>query len=266
MLRRTTSKSTLSSAYFVQKIARLFREFSNLFITMAENVTEEARLQFLAQIATMTNRRNWNGKKLQLLLKAPNFGDLVAGFINSHEPVPLPETLPEPTTKFALSIDLGIITVPADYVHGTCLKTFFDLNRKKFYDVNTDISDTNFPTPSRILKPGDKLHVRAYNQIVSGTTTSEERMAFLTEQKANVYTGAQGASLVFEQKRDQLPKGKWYASFDEAENLYKDADGDRRVPNVAAYSDGVFDFDLGNLEDVWDDDNAFLGFYDVTEE
>lgn len=159
--------------------------------------------------------------------------------------------------KFALLADLGTITVPKDYDHATQLETFLEKNRKKFYDVNENITDAHFPNPTRILKPGDKLRVRAFKQIVEGTTTSEERMAFLATQKA-VHTGAQGASLVFEQKRDKLPKGYWYASFDEKERLWEDALRCHRVPSVDARSSGVFFWRLGDFEKAWDGRNAFL--------
>jgi len=168
--------------------------------------------------------------------------------------------------KFALLVDLGIITVPDDYDHATCLAKFFERHqggkKKSFYYYNNDITDAHFPNPTRILKSGDKLHVRAFKQVVGGTTTSEERMAFLATQKA-IHTGAQGASLIFDQKRDQLPKGKWYASFDGKDRLWADVDGDHRVPFVDAYSDGGFVFDLGLLEDVWSDYSAFFCFCDV---
>lgn len=167
---------------------------------------------------------------------------------------------PEFTKKFALLVDLGIITVPDDYVHEKWLTIFGKQNRKKFYYYNNNITDKNFPNPTRILKPGDKLRVRAFRQVVDGTTTSEERMAFLATQKA-IHTGAQGASLVFDQKRDQLPKGKWYASFDEPDRLWC-AGGYHKVPGVSADLDGDFGFYFGDFEDVWDDVNAFLCFCD----
>ena len=176
---------------------------------------------------------------------------------------PLPPS--EPTEKFGLLVDLGIITVPDDYDHSSQLKTFGKQNRKKFYYYNENITDENFPNPTRVLKPDDKLRVRAFKQIVGGTTTSEERMAFLATQKA-IHTGAQGASLVWDQKRDQLPKGKWYASFDEKGRLWTDADGYRGVPGVDAYSGGGFYFSLGYFEDVWDGDDAFLCFCDLEPE
>ncbi|MDO8555235.1 MAG: hypothetical protein Q7R75_01565 [bacterium] len=168
----------------------------------------------------------------------------------------------EPTEKFALLVDIGIITVPDDYNHTTWLKTFNKKNCKKFCHYDNAVSDKNFPNPTRILKPGDKLRARAFKQVVHGTTTSEEHMKFLASQKA-IHTGAQGASLVFNQKRDQLPKGFWYASFDEEKRLWEDADGYRRVPDVRAYSDGDFNFNLGNFEDVWDGNDAFFCFSDV---
>jgi hypothetical protein len=172
-----------------------------------------------------------------------------------------PKAKPE---KFQLLADLGVITVPADYVHPTQLASFMKKNRKKFYSVNDDITDANFPNPTRILKPGDKLALCAFEQIASGTTTSEERMGFLARQNA-VYTGAQGASLVFEQKRDQLPKDKWYASFDEKDRLWEDSYGYHRVPEVNADTDGDFIWNLGHIEAVWNDNDAFLCFRDLSE-
>lgn len=167
--------------------------------------------------------------------------------------------------KFALLADLGVITVPDDYAHGMCLDTFFKKNGKKLFNYNKNITDANFSNPSRILKPGDRLRVRAFHQIVSGRTTPKERMNFLRKQEGNIYTGAQGAVLVFEQKRDQLPKGIWYASFDEAGHLWEDSDGYHGVPHVSAYSDRDFDVDLGYLENDLDDNDAFLSFSDFAE-
>ncbi len=171
----------------------------------------------------------------------------------------------EPTEKFALLVDLGIITVPDDYDYGTRLAKFMENNRGKLYGVNDNITDANFPNPSRVLKPGDKLRVRAFKQVVGGTTTSEERMAFLATQKA-VHVGAQGASLVFEQKRNQLPKGRWYASFDKKERLWTDADGDHRVPGVCRHSGGDFRLSLGCFELDWIVDDCLLCFCDLEPE
>jgi hypothetical protein len=85
-------------------------------------------------------------------------------------------------------------------------------------------------------------------------------MAFLRSQK-NVFLGAQGASLVWEEKRRELPKGKWYCSFDE-KNRLPVVDGCHGVPCVRAYSDGDFSFSLGGFEGDWRDSDVLLCFRD----
>lgn len=172
----------------------------------------------------------------------------------------------EPIVKFGLLVDLGTIVVPADYDHATCLVSFEKRHqggkKKSFAYYNENRNDTNFRNPSRILKPGDKLWVRAFQQVVGGTTTSEERMKFLATQNA-IHTGAQGLTVVFDQKHDQLPKGKWYSSFDEKDRLWRDSDRYHRVPRFDARSDGDFTWDLGCFERVWSDSYAFLCFCDL---
>ena len=172
---------------------------------------------------------------------------------------------PEPL-KFGLLADLGIITVPADYVHSTQLASFKAKHqggrKKSFAYFNDEATDGNYMNPSRILMPGDKLWVRAHKQVVSGTTTSDERMAFLATLNSH-HVGAQGASLVFDQKREQLPKGYWYASMDVKEYLWKDAVGYHRVPVVSADSNGDFHFHLGSFGHPWYGSDAVLSFCDV---
>ncbi len=164
--------------------------------------------------------------------------------------------------KFSLLLDLGIVTVPDDYVHETALAKFLEQNRKEFYDANKNITDCNFSNPTRVLKPGDKFRVRVFRQIADGETTSAERLNFLRQQKA-VFVGAQGTTLVFNQKRDQLPKGKWYTSFDEPDRLWQDADGCHGVPYVRACSVGGFVWRLGDFEDDWSGGSCFLCFCEV---
>jgi hypothetical protein len=169
--------------------------------------------------------------------------------------------------KFALLADLGIITVPDDYDHRTWLERFKAKHQSKrpknFCDYDDAITDTNFAMPSRVLKPGDKLMVFAYRQTVGGMTTSEERMRYLETQNTDVYPGAQGASLVFDEKCNQLPKDYGYASFDKVENL-PFLDGHHMVPRVGASSGGGFGFNLGSFERVWSNRSAFFGFREIS--
>lgn len=111
--------------------------------------------------------------------------------MNGQKPVVVVEAS-APMGKFALLVDLGIITVPDDYDHKTALKTFGKKNRKKFYYYEEAITDQNFPNPTRILKPGDKLRVRVFQQIVGGTRplrenewpSSPRRRRFMLERRA----------------------------------------------------------------------------------
>jgi hypothetical protein len=163
--------------------------------------------------------------------------------------------------KFTLLEDFGVIVVPEEYDHATYLTSFEKQNRGKFWYYDKDITDTNFSNPSRILKAGDRLQVKAFKQIVPGETLSAERIVFLHMQNA-VYTGAQGAGLVFEQRCVKLQKGMRYVSFDKV-RLCEDVDLGRRVPVVVAKPEGDFRFDLESLGRSWNRKDAFLCFCEL---
>lgn len=173
--------------------------------------------------------------------------------------------LPPPaiSEKFTFFVDLGIITVPNDYHHATQLTKFTKQNRRWFDRYAGIVTDETFPNPSRYLGSGHKLRVRVFKQVASGVTTSKECMEFLRSQNA-VFTGVQGLSLVFEQKREQLPKGHRYASFDEKERLYRDRGDHRLVPVIDAKRDGKFDLNVVSFDDVWNScGDALFCFNDV---
>ena len=168
--------------------------------------------------------------------------------------------------KFVLLADLGIITVPEDYRHDTRLASFSFRVRHQDDEFrpspfqNPAITDANFPNPSRILLPGDKLHVRVFRQVVN-LTTSSERMAFLETQKA-VHVGVQGASLVLEQKRDTLPKGYSCCCFDKKKRLLKTARY-HKMPVIVRMYDGDLQICLCTFEGPWCEEDALLDFCDV---
>jgi len=160
--------------------------------------------------------------------------------------------------SFILLADLGICTIPENYVHNKQLSL---LDRKNFYYFNKDILDKNFPNPNRIFKPGEEFYVCVFKQNTNGRTTTKKRMEFLAKQNA-VYAGAQGVSVVYEQKRDQLPKGYWYLSFDEKKRLWEDKNRSYRIPYLGAYTDGNFEFNISFFEDDFNENIAFFGFYE----
>ena len=165
------------------------------------------------------------------------------------------------TPKFELVKDLGVVVVPPDYQH-KCLDSFIQANSEKFYGVNDNITDANFSAKSTTkLAPGRKLRVRVYKQTVSGTTTSGERMDFLRQKPGNVWLGAQGVTLVWP-RREELPKGVWYCSFDEPDALWQDSGGNHRVPHLGCYTGGDFSFNLGDFESDWNPDYYLLSFCD----
>ena len=161
--------------------------------------------------------------------------------------------------KFVPLVDLGVVTVPVD----PRLATFGRENRKRFFHYEEAITDANFSNPTRVLKPGDELEVQAFRQVVPGATTTEERLEFCRRQNGNVFVGAQGVSLVFELKRNQLPRGLWYGSFDQKKNLWKDARGCYGVPNLVVLRSGDFDLDLECFEQPRDEGYAFLLYRDL---
>ena len=155
------------------------------------------------------------------------------------------------------------ITVPDDYDHFTRLDTFRMEHKKEFYYYNDAITDANFGHPSMKLSPGLKFKVKVFQ--ITERVTSDDCLKFLKSQKGNCLLGAQGASLIYEQKKAELPKSHWYASFDEKDNLWEDAGGCHRVPCVCAHSDGDFDFNLGLFECPWFSACCLLCFCDENE-
>jgi hypothetical protein len=163
------------------------------------------------------------------------------------------------TQRFTLLAELGVVEVPKGYRHEVRLAAFARKSRAKLNHCDSDIADHRFADPSRVLKPGDRLRVRAFRPM-SRTVSSEECMAFLARQGA-VHPGAQGLSLVFEQRRNQMPKGYWYASFDVPHRLPRAAgEAKRQVPVVILHTDGDIDFDTGIYESGWEPEDAFLCF------
>lgn len=162
-------------------------------------------------------------------------------------------------TRFQLVKTLDIV-VPKNYVHKTRLASFAEARRSEFYYFDNNITDANFAKATVQLKPGQKLRVDIFQ--IQGMVTSEDCLAFLKNRKA-ILTGAQGASLIYEQSREGLKgKGRGYISFDEKESLWQDAGDYRRVPYIAAHSGGDFGFYLGCFGGPWSDNCCLLSFRD----
>ena len=121
------------------------------------------------------------------------------------------------------------------------------------------MTDQNFSRVTTQLEPGQKLKVDVFQ--IKETVSSEDCLAFLHSQQS-ILVGVQGASLVYEEKREKLPKNRGHISFDEKEALWQDAGGYRRVPRIEAVTGGVFGFRLGRFESPWVGYFCLLSFRD----
>ena len=166
---------------------------------------------------------------------------------------------------FRLIADLGTVEMPSLLTlirHSKHKKVMRKEQSKSTVDPR--INDQNFSNPSRVLKLGDRLQVRLFT--VVGYASPDESLAFLKLQGA-VFTGVQGAALVYEQKRYVLPKMVRCYSFDEQDRLWVDpADGSHRtlVPSVIAVTDIQFCLHLSSFhEHLHPTDNALLCFGEI---
>lgn len=151
------------------------------------------------------------------------------------------------------------LVVPEGYDHATRLDVFSKEHRKEFYCYNNAIIDENFAKATTKLVPGRKFKIKVFQ--IKQHVSSENCIGFLKSQKA-ILTGAQGASLAYELAKNQLPVSRWSLSFDEKEALWGDSNNYHRVPYVLRYSDGDYDFNLGDFEPGWSDGYCLLCFCD----
>lgn len=177
------------------------------------------------------------------------------------------------------------IVVPNTYNHTTQLNSFAGEHSVEFQFFGNHPTNEHYSNPSRILKPGDRLFVRAFrrrNFIEGGgdrlnsVITSEDCLTFHKTQQA-VYTGAQGLSLVWTQLREILPKGYRYFSFDEKERLWNNTSGflldqEEMVPFFNRGQDSPMfslgtEFGVSRFSQIFDNilshRTAFLCFYET---
>lgn len=164
----------------------------------------------------------------------------------------------QPDKRFGVATVLGDVTIPIGYNPAICVDEYAKKVKglKSTYYYNNALTSANFPNPSSKLEPGKIYTIKTIP--ILETVSSEDCLVELARHSA-LLVGAQGLPVVDTQK---LPKGKWYASFDKKENLWKDSDGLHRVPCVDANDDGDFEFRLGYFERTWNADVVLLCFCD----
>ncbi len=165
--------------------------------------------------------------------------------------------------KFGLLKDLGTIIVPNEYVHATRLRQYRQTFNTRQYQIDPNITDHHFSSPTVELIPGRRLHIIVFQQISFSTTTFKERLAFLQRRNA-LLTGAQGAALVLTERSERLPKEIWkITSFDCRQALWRDAQGTCWAPSIQVSRKEGTRFFLSNAHSSWWEDDAFFGFFDA---
>lgn len=197
--------------------------------TVTSRVTSRDRkgLKFMQNCEAAYNKASLGEDQAQQLNEDKEFWRQITLLIDKHS---------QPDDRFELAGTFEV-TVPEGYDHATHLDSFRKAHESEFYYYNPAITDKNYSKATTKLVPGRKFQVKVFQ--ITKTVSSDDCMAHLRSQKA-VLVGAQGASLAYEQEKDQLLKGRWHVSFDEKDALWKDAGGRRRVPGVDRHSDGVF--------------------------
>lgn len=152
-------------------------------------------------------------------------------------------------------------TVPENYNHPTQLSSFAKENRKKFYSYNDNIADANFAKATNQLTPGKVYEAKIFE--ITKQVSSDDCLSFLQTQEA-ILVGAQGISVVWQQAKEQFPKGKWTVSFDEKNSLWQDADGGHGVPFMGRYLGGDWYFILGFFGLDWFDGYCLLCVRDLS--
>jgi len=121
--------------------------------------------------------------------------------------------------KFEL-VKTVTLQVPNNFVHETYLDSKQGSPVKGIDVWNTwEITDQNFRKVSTQLKAGQRLQVEIFKGI--GLQSFKNGIQFLKENNA-VLVGAQGAGLVLELKREEIPNDSECYSFDEENYLYQE--------------------------------------------
>lgn len=123
---------------------------------------------------------------------------------------------------------------------------------KGYYYINSDITEEHFPIPDVIETDNWKLVT------IEKTMTADEVLEKIKAdglRPANLYELA-----IWKQNNEKTMKRfSWTVALGQ---MWKDADGNHRVPYVYCYSGGGFEFSLGGFGIVWSGDGAFLCFCD----
>lgn len=127
------------------------------------------------------------------------------------------------------------------------------IGRQKWYYVNSEITDKNFPTTT----------TRTENWKLIRMTKSFSSQEALDEIKKQGCTPATAIELALwkEKHGDELKDWEWCLAFGQ---IWRGSGGGRGVPNARRLSGGDWSFCLGRFEGDWDSGYCLLCFCDQT--
>lgn len=149
------------------------------------------------------------------------------------------------------------LVIPPEYDHKNRLRLFRSESEKEFYSYDPEITDENFGHTEAQMSPGELIIVKKF--AIKEVCSPEECLEFLKGQHDVVFAGGPHAlAIVWEQKREALPKGKWTVSLQNKEGLLKGRNGDLRFPLLYRFSGGGERFDLGSFDGNLGEDCCLL--------
>ncbi|HEY5587765.1 MAG TPA: hypothetical protein VIK86_02280 [Candidatus Paceibacterota bacterium] len=116
--------------------------------------------------------------------------------------------------EFKILIDLGIITVPDDYVDETCISDFSKKFHREVFVANL-VSDENLKESCGIkINPGDRFHVYIYEFVTDYLSVSSNNIRNFLKKNGFVLLESKGVALAYSQKSELIPKSRdYYYSF-----------------------------------------------------
>lgn len=203
-------------------------------------------------VASIVDRLNLENTEAQGIIEKGNLQELFQNAISDSlkQHVIITKLFGAPSKRFT-------ITVPMDYNHDAQIDTF--IKQRKITSYHSDLTSKNFANATNKLEPGQTYDVEIIP--ILSVATRKEYMMFHHNRK-HLLVGPQGLTLVYQLKKDELPKDKRIFSLDEDDALFKDDDGDTRFPCIEPGSnDDYFDLDFQSALDF---DDCLLCFLEKT--
>lgn len=165
----------------------------------------------------------------------------------------------KPSNRSFESLISGELTVPTVFKHGNQLAdyTAFIEDRPEIV-CNATLRDENFAAVSQRLVPGRTYGIEVFG--ITSIVSSEECLEFLASQEATLF-GAQAITLLQQLNPEFFPIGRWTASLDKRESLWKDINGRQRIIGMQRFSTGVSRVFFNGWNHSWTPSDAILCVY-----